>query len=148
MHRAPDWERMEMYGRNEGRGRIDGLCSTPEGLGECSIKGRGTMWEEIERLGSLKDTILVSHGPPYGTCTDMSFSGSHLGSFDLTRAVIRDPPLAILCGHIHESPEISGRPVCRIGKTQIANPGSRLGSLSFIIGRYLDDLVLQQGSIP
>lgn len=138
-----DWEKMEKYGDNEGRGRLQGLCSKGSGLEECSIEGKGTMWDEIMKLGGLRGTILVSHGPPFGTCADVSRFGPHLGSLDLTRAVLKDPPLAILCGHIHESPELSGRSVCKLGETFVANPGSRYGALSFIVGRNDDNLQLE-----
>jgi Icc-related predicted phosphoesterase len=130
-----DWERPERFGPNDSRGRIDGLCSTEAGLVDCSIIARETIWEKIMALGDLRNTIIVSHGPPYGTCADVSAWGEHLGSRDLSRAIKIHCPEAVLCGHVHESPDRSGKAVCQYERTIIANPGSRRGDLTCIIGR-------------
>ena len=142
-----DWERMEKYGNNDERGRLEGLCSHDGGLRDCTISQRGTMWEEILKIGPLKDSILVSHGPPFGTCADMSVFEPHLGSVDLTRAAINDPPVAILCGHIHEAPDVSKKPVCSLGETLVANPGSKRGNLTYIEGKMSKGLVLEFRSL-
>ena len=62
--------------------------------------------------------ILVTHYPPYGTGVDRAWDGTHIGSRSVRRFVEEVRPLAVLCGHVHES-----RGIDRIGSTVIVNPG-------------------------
>lgn len=50
-----------------------------------------------------KNTILVSHVPPYGF-QDKIYFGMHKGSKELREIVDRFKPRMVLCGHIHEDP--------------------------------------------
>ncbi|GAB6946005.1 metallophosphoesterase [Vulcanisaeta sp. JCM 16161] len=72
--------------------------------------------EGIKDLGPR--LILVSHYPPYGTNVDKAWSGAHIGSRSIRKLVEDVKPLAILCGHVHES-----RGIDRLGNTVIVNPG-------------------------
>ncbi|OYT44118.1 hypothetical protein B6U90_05865 [Thermoplasmatales archaeon ex4484_6] len=140
-----DWERPESSGRGSERGgSMNGLCSGDRGMEECSIKGRETIREELLKLGPLKGRILVSHGPPFGTCADISGGGRHLGSRDLTEIIREEHPLAVLSGHIHEAPFISGKAVCSMSGTLIANPGRRWDAPTCIIASFREgDLSLE-----
>ncbi|MGC8606927.1 MAG: metallophosphoesterase family protein [Vulcanisaeta sp.] len=72
--------------------------------------------ETIKDLGSR--LILVSHYPPYGTNVDKAWNGANIGSKSVRKLIEEVKPLAVLCGHVHES-----RGVDRIGSTVIVNPG-------------------------
>ncbi len=142
-----DWERLERYGPNKERGEMNGFCSKEDGPVECTLIGGRTMADEIEDLGDIGGKVIVSHGPPHGTCADISGWKEHLGSMDLSKAITEMRPAAVLCGHIHEAPVSSGKAICKLGSTQIANPGSICGTLTCIIGRMDPDLSLEFFSI-
>jgi uncharacterized protein len=57
--------------------------------------------------------------PPYGTKTDMLYSGRSVGSKAVRAFIESRQPAICLCGHIHEAKGLDA-----IGKTQIINPGS------------------------
>lgn len=58
--------------------------------------------EETDPLVS-RDSVLVTHPPPYGTL-DEGFGNLHAGSRRLRRLVLDKQPLLLICGHIHERP--------------------------------------------
>jgi uncharacterized protein len=82
--------------------------------------------EELERrvesaftaVADCRVRIFCPHGPPEGTACDKLRDGRHVGSVVVRRAVEREEPDLVLCGHIHEA-----RGVDEIGGTRIVNPG-------------------------
>lgn len=82
--------------------------------------------EEINQmLETVKQTIdentpiiLVSHAPPKNSEADKIRGGHHVGSVAVRNFIEKYSPLAVICGHIHESKSIS-----EIGKTLCINPG-------------------------
>ncbi len=86
------------------------------GIGGFYLAGYPINIDSIRDLGPR--LILVSHYPPYGTRVDVAWSGAHIGSKSVRRLVEDVKPLAVLCGHVHES-----RGVDRLGNTVIVNPG-------------------------
>lgn len=70
-------------------------------------------WDEKEPL------FLVSHPPPKNTDADKVRLGRHVGSQAVRTFVEQHKPIAVLCGHIHES-----QAICKIGATFCINPGS------------------------
>ncbi|WP_243678145.1 hypothetical protein [Vulcanisaeta distributa] len=85
-------------------------------IGSFYLAGYPINTEGIKDLGSR--LILVSHYPPYGTSVDRAWSGAHIGSKSVRKFVEDIKPLAVLCGHVHES-----RGIDRLGNTIIVNPG-------------------------
>lgn len=63
--------------------------------------------------------ILLIHQPPFGTKADVIPSGIHTGSHSIRAFIEKYQSLAVITGHIHESPSID-----YIGKTLVMNPGS------------------------
>jgi Icc-related predicted phosphoesterase len=63
------------------------------------------------------------HSPPFGTKLDLIQGGKSAGSRSIKTFVEGNQPLLTLHGHIHESPEISGTYIDRIGETICINPG-------------------------
>lgn len=78
-------------------------------------KKRNTKLNKL--LKENKNSILICHNPPYGI-VDKAFSGKHVGSKILLRAIKKHQPKLVLCGHIHEA-----RGERKIGKTKIYNLG-------------------------
>jgi Icc-related predicted phosphoesterase len=81
--------------------------------------------EELKRLPVRAPgrTVAVVHSPPFDTRCDLLFDGRHVGSKAVRRWIEREQPLLTLHGHIHESPQLSGAFVDRIGKSVVINPG-------------------------
>ena len=67
---------------------------------------------------SQKKLIVLSHTPPFNTKIDLAYMSSHIGSRSVRRFVEEKKPLAVFCGHVHESPGFD-----YIGETLVINPG-------------------------
>jgi len=63
-------------------------------------------------------TVLVTHGPPYGTKIDL-LEKRYVGNKDYRKFIERIKPRLVICGHIHETAGI----IDDVGKTKIINPG-------------------------
>lgn len=66
-----------------------------------------------------KNLILISHNPPKAQLCDKVNEELHAGSQLFTDYILRNQPLAVICGHIHE-----GIGIEKIGETTVINPGS------------------------
>lgn len=69
-------------------------------------------------LKENKNSILISHNPPYGY-VDKACNGKHVGSKIILDAIKRYQPKYVFCGHIHEA---KGK--AKIGNTIVYNLGS------------------------
>jgi len=90
------------------------------------LRGRETIEEDLDRLPKplyQKRTIYIMHSPPFGTRLDLIQGGKSAGSRSIKTFLERNQPLLTLHGHIHESAELSGAYMDRIGKTLSINPG-------------------------
>ncbi len=67
-------------------------------------------------LKRTKEQIIISHAPPY-SYLDLTKVGKR-GSKILLRAIKKNKPRLVLCGHIHE-----GKGKARIGRTEVYNLG-------------------------
>ncbi len=63
------------------------------------------------------------HSPPFGTRLDLIQGGKSAGSRSIKTFIEKNQPLLTLHGHIHESPELSGAYMERMGETLSINPG-------------------------
>lgn len=64
--------------------------------------------QEIEKklaklLENEKNTVLLTHLPPFGTSLDQSIGGRHIGSKAIRKVIEKKQPLLHICGHCHES---------------------------------------------
>lgn len=66
-----------------------------------------------------KNIILISHNPPKSELCDKVNETLHAGSQLFTDYILKNQPLAVICGHIHE-----GIGIEKIGETLVINPGS------------------------
>jgi len=76
-------------------------------------------------LKETKNSILISHVPPYGILDKLNFPGiskelknKSVGSKILLKAIRKHKPKYVICGHIHEAKGIK-----KLGKTIIINAG-------------------------
>jgi Icc-related predicted phosphoesterase len=90
------------------------------------LRGRETIEEDLDQLPKPlhpKRTVYIMHSPPFGTRLDLIQGGKSAGSRSIKTFLERNQPLLTLHGHIHESAELSGAYMDRIGKTLSINPG-------------------------
>jgi Icc-related predicted phosphoesterase len=90
------------------------------------LRERGTIREDLNRLTkpiNYKKAIYIMHSPPFGTKLDLTEGGKSTGSRSIKVFIEENKPLLTLHGHIHESPEVSGAYIDRIGETLCVNPG-------------------------
>lgn len=90
------------------------------------LRGRETIEEDLNHLPKplhLKKAIYMMHSPPFGTRLDLIQGGKSTGSRSIKGLIEKHQPLLTLHGHIHESPQLSGVYLDRIGETLSINPG-------------------------
>ena len=133
--RLKDWEKFE-----------DNKKEAPAQLHDYEIRTvkneQGTIKEDLQtfvKLSNPKKTIYVIHAPPSNTKLDIITSGIHVGSKAISEFIEKEQPYLALHGHIHESPQMSGSFIDRIGKTACINVGSsypenKLNSIIIDIG--------------
>jgi len=129
-----DWDRWE-DGLSPAA-RMEGFRSDPDGgLRAFTFRGRErqeSLAADLEAIGrdltpEQAPLLCVFHSPPYGTALDQIARGVHVGSRETRRFLERFHPLLGLHGHIHESPNVSGRFAERIGETVCVNAGQKMG---------------------
>jgi len=125
-----DWERYDDEQKILQPGPYKPVISTANGLIDINEQewyaSHPTMEEDLEQLAQMSDpkrTVYVLHDPPYDTNLDLLFNGRHIGSAAVRRFIEQHQPPAVLSGHIHESPKVSGKVMDRIGETLCVNPG-------------------------
>lgn len=121
--RMKDWERYEDPNHEIAAGAKD----IKDGIRTVDIDEPGSISEDFSEIKTLCDpskTIYVTHSPPHGTGLDMIRSKEHVGSKAIRNFIEKEQPLLTLHGHIHESPEVSGKYRDMIGETLCVNPGS------------------------
>ena len=90
------------------------------------LRGRETIEEDLDRLPKPlhpEKAIYVMHSPPFSTRLDLIQGGKSGGSRSIKTFIEKNQPLITLHGHIHESPELSGAYMARLGQTIMVNPG-------------------------
>jgi Icc-related predicted phosphoesterase len=108
-----------------------GLLSTPGGLKEIAdwfayARALPTLADELERLVRPKDmdrAVYVIHMPPHNLGLDECRPGPRVGSKAVYDFLSEHQPRLSLHGHIHESPQVSGRWHARLGDTLCIQPG-------------------------
>jgi uncharacterized protein len=139
-----DWDRFDGPGWQPARAprRVVLSDPLPDGGGRVrdgsieELVARPTIRDDLEALAALSDparTVYVTHSPPYGTTLDVMHGRTHIGSPALKAFIIaRQPPLT-LHGHVHESPELTGSIIDRIGRTLSVNPGASRATLHAVL---------------
>ncbi len=130
-----------------------GLLSTPNGWKEIEdwfsyARTLPTIEDELNRLvrpTNASQSIYVIHTPPYKLGLDTCGDGSQVGSKAVYDFLWSQQPRLALHGHIHESPESSGRWAAELGDTVCIQPG-QLSPFTYVVidlrtrqfDRYLD----------
>ena len=71
----------------------------------------------------MSNTIYIFHNPPANLDLDVTQAGLKVGSKAEYAFLKENQPKLSLYGHIHESPDVSGKWYSRIGKTICIQPG-------------------------
>lgn len=71
-----------------------------------------------------KNLVMVFHAPPRSRYLDVLHDKRHVGSTGIRKFIDEEQPLLTLHGHIHESPEMSGKWLEKLGRTVSMNPGN------------------------
>ncbi len=108
-----------------------GLLSTFNGWKELEdwftyAKTLPTIEDELEKLMrpmNLEQSVYVIHMPPYKLGLDKCANGPEVGSKAIYTFLQTYQPKLSLHGHIHESPEFSGKWSAKLGNTICIQPG-------------------------
>ena len=108
-----------------------GVLSAPDGWEELPdwqaySRTLPTIEEELNGLvrpDVMSKAVYVVHMPPAGIGLDVCHSSEAVGSVALTRFLEKTQPRLSLHGHIHESPEVTGKWQAHIGGTLCIQPG-------------------------
>lgn len=89
--------------------------------------------EKIEKallglLESGKNSVLLTHLPPFGTSIDLAENRMHIGSKAIMKIIEKKQPLLHICGHCHDA---QGEE--KIGKTTSANAGAVKEGMAMVI---------------
>ncbi|MHA2282135.1 MAG: metallophosphoesterase family protein [Promethearchaeota archaeon] len=105
--------------------------STPNGFKRLEdwisyVESLPTIEDEIRKLvkpSDMNNTIYVFHNPPANLDLDVVFDGRRVGSRAEYAFLKENQPKLSLHGHIHESPNVSGKWHSQIGNTICVQPG-------------------------
>ncbi|MBI2583739.1 MAG: metallophosphoesterase [Candidatus Aenigmarchaeota archaeon] len=125
-----DWEKWDTLEQDRSDVRLDGFISRNGELqrfrfGEPSEKD--TIEHDMKGLAKLSEpakTVYMMHSPPFNTNLDMISSRAHVGSVAIRNFIEKNQPLITLHGHIHETVEMSGDFVEKMGRTICASSGN------------------------
>lgn len=130
---SDDYEFPIQYGK--------GLLSTPMGLREIRdwfsyARTLPTIEQEMNRLPKPKDmakSVYVIHMPPYKLGLDRCAHGEDVGSKAIYDFILKHQPRLSLHGHIHESPDFTGKWRAELGKTVCVQPGQANTVLTYVV---------------
>ncbi|PKP52805.1 MAG: phosphoesterase [Candidatus Altiarchaeales archaeon HGW-Altiarchaeales-3] len=108
-----------------------GLLSTPGGWQEIDdwfsyANKLPTIEDELNKLirpDNMANAVYVIHIPPYKLGLDECGNGTKVGSKAVYDFLLKNQPMLSLHGHIHESPDVSGKWYARLGRTVCIQPG-------------------------
>lgn len=85
-----------------------------------------TIENELNQLPcpeNMRRSVYVMHMPPFGIGLDKCWGGEEAGSKAIYNFLKKKQPKLSLHGHIHESPEVTGKWCAKIGNTLCIQPG-------------------------
>jgi Icc-related predicted phosphoesterase len=85
-----------------------------------------TIEDELKNLvkpSDMSNTVYIFHNPPANIDLDVTFNGRKVGSKAEYAFLKENQPKLSLHGHIHESPDVSGKWYSQIGNTICIQPG-------------------------
>jgi Icc-related predicted phosphoesterase len=100
-----------------------------------------TIEEELNQLikpNNKENAIYIIHTPPSNLGLDVCHDGREVGSKAVYEFLKKNQPLLSFHGHIHESPDISGRWYSKLGRTICIQPGQGHHSQDHLIFVIID----------
>jgi len=83
----------------------------------------GTIEGDLSKLKCCDNDIVAFHCPPAYVDLDVCSNGRRVGSHSIYEWIKREQPKLVLCGHIHESYDVTNKWKANIGKTLVIQPG-------------------------
>ena len=98
------------------------------------VKKLPTIKYELEQLPKPgnEQAVYIMHMPPSKLGLDVCQDGRGVGSDSVYDFIVNRQPLFSLHGHIHESPDVSGKWKNNAGRAIVIQPG-QTGTLSFVV---------------
>lgn len=132
-----DWDKFDRPGDPAPTVLAKPIVSTAEGTTrhlevETEVRARGSIEADLAALAKKVDPrrlVLVAHAPPWKTALDVTSRRTHVGSKSLRAFIERYSPPLTLHGHIHESVQVTGAILEKLGPTVMVNPGASEGAL-------------------
>ena len=90
---------------------------------ETKLERMKKILQELPEMDNSKKTIYVFHAPPYGVGLDECRGGYKAGSKDMAEFLKNSHAYMSFHGHIHESPNMSGKWHNKLGETICIQPG-------------------------
>lgn len=137
-----DWEKPDFYSvpkdleeqysfRQQTNYRTNGIKTTESGWTSFEFNGgEDSIQKDLEAsvfTQNPQNTIYIMHAPPDNTCLDITYANTHVGSMAIRKFIEERQPYLTLHGHIHETVEMSGSCVERIGGSVCATAGNHNG---------------------
>jgi Icc-related predicted phosphoesterase len=84
---------------------------------------KGSIEEDLNKIKANDKTIMAIHMPPCSLYLDVCVGGRRVGSKAVLNWIEKNQPFICLCGHIHESPSVTGIWKTVVGKSLVIQPG-------------------------
>lgn len=100
------------------------------------FKQKGTIQQDLDNIHAFDNTIISIHTPPSGLNLDVCGGFGpirRVGSLSVHNWIKREQPLLVLCGHIHESHNVTGFWKAELGNTLVIQPGQRYGKTIMVM---------------
>lgn len=118
-----------------GGARWDARFNRPSTLSATAIFS--TTKTMMEELAALKPPpapwVFVAHSPPSESLLDRYYGNLAWGSKAVRAAIEKHQPMLSLHGHIHQSHEVTGQFMEKIGRTVAVNPGQTHSRLNHVL---------------
>lgn len=118
---------------------LKGVFSDPDGLVVRFIDENETIEQDLQKLERLikQPFVLATHAPPYGLGLDVLYDGCLVGSVAIRDFIERQADagrlIAAFSGHIHESFQVSGISVNKVGGRRVINAGQMEDRLRYVV---------------
>jgi Icc-related predicted phosphoesterase len=94
---------------------------------------KGTIEGDLKNFKGGPEVIAAIHCPPYGLDLDVCSGGRRVGSKAVHDWIVKEQPLLVLSGHVHESPGVSGIWKTQVGKTIVIQPGQLYAGVAYVL---------------
>ena len=105
------------------------------------FKNKGTIKDDLNKIRAGSKTIIAIHGPPCSVNLDVCNDFNRVGSRSVLHWIEEKQPLLVLCGHIHETYEVTRSWKTYIGKTLVIQPGQMEKQTTMVHIEIKDDQV-------